>query len=195
LRCPKDIPSFLEPAMSSLASTPSSVSMGLSRAPSAGSPDRHSDSSRSLSALLLAAVVAAMVIVADRLVSTWADGHLLLAWVFLWVIVFAGLALFADSARRVARRGMVVLDSWSQSMAEARAETRLWEMARHDPRMMSELTLARTRAEQDEPTDTFAAALAPLGLPVQASVEAPAASYWERLGQARAARHMHNHYL
>ncbi len=180
--------------MSSIASNPS-VSIGPSRVPSASRPLHRPDGSRGLAALLLAAVVAAMVVLADRLVSTWADGHLLLAWVFLWVVVFAGLALFADSARRLARRGTVVLDSWSESMAEARAETRLWEMARHDPRLMSELTLARTRAEQDEPVTTFEAALAPLGLPVAVSVEAPQASYWERLGQARAARHLHSRYL
>jgi hypothetical protein len=183
--------------MSTLASTTSSVSLGLGRAPSAQQAPRNTDGSRSLAALLLAAVVAAMVILADRLVSTWADGHLLLAWVFLWVVVFAGLALFADSARRVARRGIVVLDSWSQSMAEARAETRLWEMAKHDPRLMSELTLARTRAEADEPAGTFDDALAPLGLPVHeaTAAAAPEASYWERLGQARAARHLHNRYI
>lgn len=181
--------------MSTLASTSSSVSLGLGRAPSAKPAPRNTDGARSLSALLLAAVVAAMVILADRLVSTWADGHLLLAWVFLWVVVFAGLALFADSARRVARRGIVVLDSWSQSMAEARAETRLWEMAKHDPRLMSELTLARTRADADEPAGTFDDALAPLGLPVQAAAAAPDVSYWERLGQARAARHLHNRYI
>lgn len=182
--------------MSTLASNPSSVSLNRGRAPSTKQSQRQSDGSRSLAAMLLAAVVAAMVVLADRLVSTWADGHLLLAWVFLWVVVFAGLALFADSARRVARRGIVVLDSWSQSMAEARAETRLWEMARHDPRLMSELTLARTRAEADEPVGTFDEALAPLGLPVQAAVAAaPDVPYWERLGQARAARHLYYRYI
>ena len=181
--------------MSTLASKPSPVSIGLRRTPSNNRQATRADGSRGLAAMLLAAVVAAMVVLADRLISTWADGHLLLAWVFLWVVVFAGLALFADSARRMARRGVVVLDSWSESMAEARAETRLWEMARHDPRLMSELTLARTRAEQDEPASTFEAALAPLGLPVPAAATAPQASYWERLGQARAARHMHNRYL
>jgi len=180
--------------MSTIASNPSAP-LGLGRPASTHRQPRRPDGSRGLAAMLLAAVVAAMVIVADRLVSTWADGHLLLAWVFLWVVVFAGLALFADSARRLARRGIVVLDSWSQSMAEARAESRLWEMARHDPRLMSELTLARTHAQRDEPVSTFDAALAPLGLPVAPSVAEPVASYWERLGQARAARHMHNHYL
>ena len=181
--------------MSTLISTSSPASIRLGRAPSAPQPQRNTDGSRNLAALLLAAVVAAMVILADQLVSTWADGHLLLAWVFLWVVVFAGLALFADSARRMARRGIVVLDSWSQSMAEARAETRLWEMAKHDPRLMSELTLARTRADVEEPASAFDDALAPLGLPVQASAVVSETSYWERLGQARAARHLNNRYL
>ena len=181
--------------MSTLAPNPSSVSLNRGRTPSAKQHQRQSNGSRSLAAMLLAAVVAAMVVLADRLVSTWADGHLLLAWVFLWVVVFAGLALFADSARRLARRGIVVLDSWSQSMAEARAETRLWEMAKHDPRLMSELTLARTRADVEEPASAFDEALAPLGLPVQATATQPDVSYWERLGQARAARRLHNRYI
>lgn len=181
--------------MSTLASPSSSVSIGLRRAPAKTRHAPRADGSRSLAAMLLAAIVAAMVVLADRLINTWADGHLLLAWVFLWVVVFAGLALFADSARRLARRSIVVLDSWSESMAEARAEMRLWEMARHDPRLMSELTLARTRAEQEEPATTFDSALAPLGLPVAVAAPAMDLSYWERLGQARAARHMQNRYI
>ena len=50
--------------------------------------------------------------------------------------------------------------------------------------------------EQEEPATTFDSALAPLGLPVAtAAVAAPEVSYWERLGQARAARHLHNRYI
>ena len=115
--------------------------------------------------MLLAAVVAAMVVLADRVISTWADGHLLLAWVFLWVVVFAGMALFADTARSLARRAVVSLDGWSQALAEARAETRMWEMARMDHRLMNELMAARTQAEEadEEPVQAFAEALAPLG--------------------------------
>lgn len=150
---------------------------------------RRSENARGLTAMLLAAVVAAMVVLADRLISTWADGHLLLAWVFLWVVVFAGLALFADTARSLARRAIVSLDGWSQALAEARAETRLWEMARQDHRLMSELMLARTHAEAEEPVaqqQSFAEALAPLGLPEAPKAESPSLSYWEQLGQARA---------
>ncbi|MDP3253408.1 MAG: hypothetical protein Q8M77_16005 [Hydrogenophaga sp.] len=157
--------------MSSFASTHSSP-LGLSAA--TGSARNEAGSrfagTRGLSGLLLAAVVAAMVVLADQLISTWADEHLFLAWVLLWVVVFAGLALFAGAARSMARRAGVHLDSWSQSMAEARAEMRMWEMARRDPRLMSELTLARSRAdaEEDERVGTgqtdFSEALAPLGM-------------------------------
>jgi len=57
---------------------------------------RRFDGSRGLAAMLLAAVVAALVVLADQMISSWADGHLFLGWVALWVVVFAGLALFAD---------------------------------------------------------------------------------------------------
>ncbi len=173
--------------MSSFASTHSSP-LGLSAA--AGSA-RHAASARfagtrGLAGLLLAAVVAGMVVLADQLISTWADEHLFLAWVLLWVVVFAGLALFAGAARTLARRAGVYLDSWSQSMAEARAEMRMWEMARNDPRLMSELTLARSRAEVEE--DAFVAtgradfseALAPLGMDVTPKVDAEEDSAWDR---------------
>ena len=111
----------------------------------------------------------------------------------LWAVVFASLALFADGARRLARRTIVALDSWSRSMAEARAEMRLWEMARQDPRLMRELTAARDRADEvsSPAADDFSRALAPLGLPEPA---APVASYWERLAEARA-RKPFQHYI
>lgn len=183
--------------MSTFASLPSAP-LGLRPASTpaqkgAAGIQRRNESARGLAVMLLAAVVAAMVVVADRLISTWADGQLFLAWVFLWVVVFAGMALFADSARSLARRAVVSLDGWSQALAEARAETRLWEMARMDHRLMTELLAARTQAESeiDEPvaaaqTPSFAEALAPLGLPEAPKAAGQEMGYWERLGTARA---------
>ena len=74
------------------------------------------EGARGLSALLLAAAIATLIVVADQLIDTWADGHLMLAWVILWALVFAGLALFADGARRLARRSVAAglrLQTWS----------------------------------------------------------------------------------
>lgn len=157
----------------------------------ARTPAPAAEGSRGLSALLLAAVVATLVVIADQVINTWADGHLMLAWVLLWAVVFAGLALFADTAKRLARRTVAALDDWSRSMAEARAEMRVWEMARQDPRLMSELVAARNRAEVD--ADASASTPAPV-TDAAPSATVPAGSYWERLAEARLSK-AHQFYI
>lgn len=103
------------------------------------------NSTRSLSIMLLAAMVAALIVVADQLVDTWADGHLLAGWVMLWVVGFAALALLAAPARHLASRLMQALDTWSSRVARRRADARLWELAHKDPRVMADLQAAMTR--------------------------------------------------
>jgi hypothetical protein len=109
------------------------------------------DSTRSLAAMLLAAIVAAMLVVADQVVESWADGNLLFAWIMLWVVAFAALALFAGTARGLASRAVAALDTWSQRAAQARADERLWAIAQTDPRVMADLRSAFTRHEVDAP--------------------------------------------
>lgn len=113
----------------------------------AGRVRKGFDSTKGLAAMLLAAMVAALVVVADQLVDTWADGHLLAGWVVLWVVGFAAIALLADATRRVASRTMKALDAWSRKVARARADERLWEMAQKDPRILADLQAAQTRSE------------------------------------------------
>lgn len=136
--------------------------------------DNHTpaEGGRQLAALLLAAAVAALVVLADQLIETWVDGHLFLGWVALWVVIFAGSVLLAGSARQAAARMMAVLDAWSRSMAESRAEARMEELARRDPRLQAELNLARTREQSVDAavsaspaaTVAYAEALAPLDM-------------------------------
>lgn len=152
--------------------SPSSVGMGPAADKGAGRARRF-DGSRSLATMLLAAAVAALVVLADQMIGSWADGHLFLGWVALWVVIFAGSALFAGTARRAAQVTLRSLDSWSRSLAEARAEARLWDLARTDPRLKAELMQARAReaelAEALNPSpavaqNDYSDALAPLGL-------------------------------
>lgn len=107
------------------------------------------DATRGLAGVLLAAMVATLVVVADQLMETWADGHLLAAWVLMWVIGFAALALLAPTARSLAGRVMAGLDGWSQGVARRRADERLWDLARNDPRVMADIRAASSRAEAD----------------------------------------------
>lgn len=108
---------------------------------------RGFDGSKGLAAMLLAALVAAMMVVADQVVENWADGHLLVVWVALWAVAFAALALFAGTARQLAARMVAALDDWSSSVARGRADMRMWEAAKADPRVMSDLRVAMLRAE------------------------------------------------
>ena len=146
-----------------------------------------------LSVLLLAGLVAALVLLADRFVSTWADEHLFLGWVLLWVVIFAGLALFAGTARALAARAIRALDSWSQTRAHARAEARLWVIAHSDPRVMADLIAIRAHADSEIDRS---AALVPIGIkpPAQEPEARGWMAYIERVGQGRV-RNMHLHYI
>ncbi len=102
---------------------------------------------KSLAALLLAAMVAALVVVADQLVDTWDDGHLLAAWVLLCSLGFAVMALLADSARAASNGIVRRLSGWIQARARAHADARMWEMAQKDYRVMADISAAIARAE------------------------------------------------
>lgn len=180
--------------------TPSPLSLrgGATAAPAASKAAasvRPAEGARGLSVLLLAAMVAALVVLADRLISTWADGHLLLAWVFLWVVVFAGMALLADTARHLAVRTLRSLDGWSEALAQARADARLWSIAQNDPRLMQELQQAvvRARSEADDEPAAFEPAAAAPTKDLAQGISGWSA-YFERLAQQRS-RTLHHYYV
>ncbi|WP_394792072.1 hypothetical protein [Rhodoferax sp.] len=137
--------SFIQPSFPT-------VHPGVARAESvvgnARSLYQNFDSTKGLSTMLLAAVVSALVVVADQMVDTWAEGHLLAAWVVVWAVGFAAMALFAGTARRLAGRAVATLDAWSLRQARARADQRLWATALSDPRIMADLQVAMGRHEQ-----------------------------------------------
>jgi hypothetical protein len=105
------------------------------------------DSARGLSALLLGAMISAMVVVADQLIETWADGHLLVAWVALWLVSFTALALFAGSAHQLSNSVVDALGAMAKRRAGKRADEHLWAMAQADPRLMADLQGAMARRE------------------------------------------------
>lgn len=130
--------------------SPSPASLGLNNARPGTESDAprlrsRLDGARGLAALLLTAVVSALVVLAEQMIGSWTDDHLFLGWVALWMVILAGTALFAAPARQLARRALHTVNDWSQSLAEARAEMRLWNAAHRDPRLMADLMQARQR--------------------------------------------------
>jgi hypothetical protein len=104
---------------------------------------------RTLAGVLLAAIITAFVVVADQMMDTWAEGHLLAAWVALWAVIFATLGLFAGVSKSLAVQMKQSLDNWSASMAQSRADARMWAIAQKDARLMSELQIAMMRSDEE----------------------------------------------
>ena len=107
----------------------------------------------------------------------------------MWAVVFAATALLATPARRLAQRTMHGLDAWARERAQARAEARLWDLAKNDHRIMAELVQARARASEAQAANE--AALAPLGLDNGVVLPLRRQSYLERL----AAQYRHSQRL
>jgi len=113
-------------------------------APSAG-VDAGSDGSRTLAGMLLAAAIAALLVVADQVIDTWSDGHLLAAWVALWTVAFAALALLAPPLRHVAAFVSAGIFTQLAEWRARREEAHMWELACHDPRVVEEIRVAMGR--------------------------------------------------
>ncbi len=124
----------------------------------AGQLKKQVSGTRGLATLLLSAMVAAATVVAYQVMDSVAEGHLLVVWIALWAVAFAALALFAGAARRLATRTLSGLNDWSQAIAQARADVRLWEAAKADPRVMADLQVAMARQESSTEAADGAAA-------------------------------------
>lgn len=107
------------------------------------------EDSRPLAGMLLAAVMAALLVTADQVIDSWVDGHLLAAWVALWTVTFAALALLATPLRQLSNTGAGWINAYMKGRKERRQEEEMWELARHDSRVMSEIRMASYRQSQE----------------------------------------------
>ena len=119
----------------------------LTPVPSASAQRVPTAGSRTLAGMLLAAVLAALLVVADQLIDTWVDGHLLLMWVALWTVTFTMLAFLATPLRKLTGAIAQGLARWSRYQAQQREEAVFWAVAEQVPRVLRELRMARWHAE------------------------------------------------
>ena len=92
--------------------------------------------------MLLAAIVAALMVVANEVVDTWTDGHLLAAWIVMWAVAFAALALLAAPAKRTAFALRAGSRRWTAARKQAAADEQLWAVALSDARVMADISRA-----------------------------------------------------
>ncbi|MES2480638.1 MAG: hypothetical protein V4609_01475 [Pseudomonadota bacterium] len=96
----------------------------------------------SVSSFVLAALVAAVVVVANEVVSVWTDGHLLAAWIVMWLIAFSALALLAVPARRATAGLRGAFARWQVARRQAADDRVLWAAAMADARVMADIRQA-----------------------------------------------------
>lgn len=104
----------------------------------------HFDATRSGASMLLAAIVAAFLVVANQVVETWTEGHLLAAWIVLWMVAFAALGLMAHPAKRMAAGLRTGFRRWSAARRQAAQDRELWNLALTDSRVMADISRAMT---------------------------------------------------
>ena len=131
---------------------------------------------RGLTTLLLSAMAAAVMVVAYEVMDSVAEGHLQVMWIALWAAAFVSLAVFAVPARNLANQLKVGLDDWSRSLAEARADQRLWASAKSDARVMADLQAAFSR--HDEAADTAADAASPSAVATSLRAKRLSRGFW-----------------
>ncbi len=132
----------------------SAVHMGVQRVEEAMQAVKHlrlgGEGLRGASSLVLAAVAAALMVVAAQMIEAWADGHLLAAWMVLWLVAFASLALLAAPARRVVGLLRQGARGWAEARRRAQEDERTWNAALHDARLMADLSRAMNGIAVDD---------------------------------------------
>jgi hypothetical protein len=113
-------------------------------------PAAPSTSSKNLANLMLAAGVAALVVGVDQMIDSWAESHVVAAWLALWAVTVLAIVVLRGLTRHLAQNLMTGLDAWSAHVARSRADERLWSMAQTDPRLMSDLQVAMDRADETQ---------------------------------------------
>jgi apolipoprotein N-acyltransferase len=89
-----------------------------------------------------AALLAALVVVANEVVSTWTDGHLLAAWVIMCALLFGAIALLIAPVRRGSGAAGSALARWKAGRRQAAEDRRVWDMAMRDARVMADIQRA-----------------------------------------------------
>ncbi|HMA07407.1 MAG TPA: hypothetical protein VKP68_06095, partial [Ramlibacter sp.] len=97
-----------------------------------------------------AAIVAACLVVANQVVETWTEGHLLAAWIVLWLVAFAALGLLAVPTKRTAAALRTGFKRWTAARRQAAQDRELWNLALTDSRVMADISRAMSMEAVDQ---------------------------------------------
>ncbi|GGH65863.1 hypothetical protein GCM10010975_34090 [Comamonas phosphati] len=109
--------------------------------------ERYEPAPQPLLSYLIAGAAVLVVVFAALFESagSWSNGLLLSAWMVLWAIAFAGVALLYAPVRRTLKMMRYGYRAWVQSRQQAAADDRIWNAALQDARLMADLARAMDR--------------------------------------------------
>ena len=99
-------------------------------------------SARIQASFLVAAIVAALLVAANQLIETVTEGHLFAAWIGLWAVGFAAMALLAAPASRLVAHLRQHLAKRRLERIAAEQDRKYWQAALDDARLMAEIRAA-----------------------------------------------------
>ena len=102
-------------------------------------------SPRGVASLLLAAIVSALLVVANQVIDTWTEGHLMVGWIALWTVGFAALALAAGPVRSAVNGFRATTRQWAAARRAQAQDDALWQVALTDARVMADLSRAMSQ--------------------------------------------------
>lgn len=100
------------------------------------------EGTRGTASLLLAAVVAGLLAISSQWIGRWTDGDAMAAWMIMWAIAFAALALLAGPLRTVTASVRSAVAHGAAKRRQAAEDDKLWNLALTDARVMAELSRA-----------------------------------------------------
>jgi hypothetical protein len=95
--------------------------------------------------VLVAAVVAALLVVSNQLIETITDGHLFAAWIGLWAVGFAAMALLARPASQFVAKLRNARREQQAARLAAAQDAYYWQAALDDERLMADIRSAMGR--------------------------------------------------
>jgi len=102
----------------------------------------RADSARSIAAILLSAIVSTVLVIVNQVIDTYTDGHLMAAWMFMWLVAFSTIALLASPIRKTVTGFKPAMSAWILARREKANDAKMWEVALQDPRVMAEIQRA-----------------------------------------------------
>lgn len=105
----------------------------------------RADNARTIAIVLLSAIVSTLLVIVNQVIDTYTDGHLMAAWIFMWLLTFSAIALLATPIRRSVQGFKPAFNQWMRARKERANDQKMWEVALNDPRVMAEIERARSQ--------------------------------------------------